>query len=365
MKDRDFDIYLYYPATSEGQGAPIISGGPFPVVSFAHGLFQPLFEYTSYFEHLSSWGFIVIGPNSDYTPATKYYMEQYATDMRLCLDYLEAANADATSFLYGKIDVSNMGVTGHSEGAYLSLYSTAWPQVDPRVKAVAPIAGGMLDSKLMANILCPALIIGGSDDFLAPPSSSVGIYSSLPSTPRLLNIIEGGWHCGFMDESIELPDFLCRSLTGWIDRDLQMELTHCLINSFFLAHLKQDNDAANVVYQAGSILSNVISTIDAGFTLDELNPQLPNCSAVNVFYVNLTNNELQPTSFNVYVASGSENASVSPTQTRVLAPGQSTQIMVKLGSSAKKRRLQSNSVTIGAMSSTNTIPRTFYTVSCL
>jgi hypothetical protein len=54
-----------------------------------------------------------------------------------------------------------------------------------------------------------------------------------------------------------LPDFLCRSLTGWIDRDLQMELTHCLINSFFLAHLKQDNDAANVVYQAGSILSNV------------------------------------------------------------------------------------------------------------
>lgn len=95
-----------------------------------------------------------------------------------------------------------------------SLYSTAWPQVDPRVKAVAPIAGGMLDNKLMANILCkcavcvgfimtnvvvgPALIIGGSDDFLAPPSSSVGIYSSLPSTPRLLNIIEGGWHCGFM-----------------------------------------------------------------------------------------------------------------------------------------------------------------------
>jgi hypothetical protein len=45
----------------------------------------------------------VIGPNSDYTPATKYYMEQYATDMRLCLDYLEAANADATSFLYGKV----------------------------------------------------------------------------------------------------------------------------------------------------------------------------------------------------------------------------------------------------------------------
>jgi predicted dienelactone hydrolase len=161
MKDRDFDIYLYYPATSKGQDSPMISGGPFPVVSFAHGLFQPLFEYTSYFEHLSSWGFIVIGPNSDYTPATKYYMEQYATDMRLCLDYLEAANADATSFLYGKIDVSNMGVTGHSEGAYLSLYSTAWPQVDPRVKAVAPIAGGMLDNKLMANILCKCAVCVG------------------------------------------------------------------------------------------------------------------------------------------------------------------------------------------------------------
>lgn len=46
---------------------------------------------------------------------------------------------------------------------YRSLYSTAWPQVDPRVKAVAPIAGGPLDNKLMANIVCKYSVGVGYD----------------------------------------------------------------------------------------------------------------------------------------------------------------------------------------------------------
>ncbi len=46
--------------------------------------------------------------------------------------------------------------------------------------------------------LGPALMIAGTDDFLAPPSASVGTYSKLSTPPKLLNVIKGGWHCGFM-----------------------------------------------------------------------------------------------------------------------------------------------------------------------
>ena len=81
------------------------------------------------------------------------------------------------------------------------------------------------------------LIIAGSKDFLSPASSNQELYRAA-STPKSIATLVGGWHCGFMDESVELPDPLCRPLEDWMPRDEMLMLTRCLMTPFFDLYLK-------------------------------------------------------------------------------------------------------------------------------
>ena len=92
----------YYPASLAE------SSGQYPVVVMVNGTGVGASKYPAVFEHLASWGFIVVG-NDD--PSTCTGDSADAT-----LAWLLNENADPNSRFYQKVDQANIGVCGHSQG---------------------------------------------------------------------------------------------------------------------------------------------------------------------------------------------------------------------------------------------------------
>lgn len=91
---------IYYPEE--------LNQDKYPVVVIVNGTGVFANKEKPLFEHLASWGFIVIG---NYDGST--WSGQSAD---LTLDYLLKLNEDKNSIFYQKIDTGNIGITGHSQG---------------------------------------------------------------------------------------------------------------------------------------------------------------------------------------------------------------------------------------------------------
>lgn len=80
----------------------------YPVVVMANGTGSKASKYKEVFKHLASWGFIVIG-NEDENSRT-------GASSADTLDFFLKQNEDRNSIFFGKIDTTNIGITGHSQG---------------------------------------------------------------------------------------------------------------------------------------------------------------------------------------------------------------------------------------------------------
>jgi len=95
-------IEVWYPKELED------SNKTYPMVIIVNGTGVKASTYTSYFKHLASWGFIVVG-NEDENTNTGYSSEY-------SLNYLLQLNEDENNIFYNKIDTNNIGIGGHSQG---------------------------------------------------------------------------------------------------------------------------------------------------------------------------------------------------------------------------------------------------------
>lgn len=78
------------------------------MVIMVNGTGVPASKYEAIFDHLASWGFIVVG-NED--------SESWdGSSTSLSLDFILALNKDSNSILYNKINTDAIGVAGHSQG---------------------------------------------------------------------------------------------------------------------------------------------------------------------------------------------------------------------------------------------------------
>ena len=93
---------IWYPEDLES------SDGKYPVIVMANGTGIVASSYKSYFEHLASWGFIVVG-NEDENSRT-------GASSEASLTFLLDQNEDSSSIFYGKVDTDHMGIGGHSQG---------------------------------------------------------------------------------------------------------------------------------------------------------------------------------------------------------------------------------------------------------
>ena len=91
---------IYYPKE--------LDNDKYPVVMVVNGTGVFANKEKSLFEHLASWGFVVIG---NYDGST-----WSGNSANMTLDYLLDLNTDKNSIFYQKIDNDNIGITGHSQG---------------------------------------------------------------------------------------------------------------------------------------------------------------------------------------------------------------------------------------------------------
>lgn len=80
----------------------------YPIVIFVNGTGVPYSKYEATFEHLASWGFVVVG-NDDASSAT-------GESSSITLDYILSLNNNKESIFYNKLDTENVGISGHSQG---------------------------------------------------------------------------------------------------------------------------------------------------------------------------------------------------------------------------------------------------------
>ena len=80
----------------------------YPVVVFANGTGSTSSTYKAFLEHLSSWGFVAIG-NDDKNTRTGASLEK-------TIEFLIQENENKDSIFYHKIDLNNIGISGHSQG---------------------------------------------------------------------------------------------------------------------------------------------------------------------------------------------------------------------------------------------------------
>ena len=99
--------HIYYPSELKD------CSKKYPVIVFANGSGVKVSSYYHLLEHTASWGFIAIGTEEEFD------WNGFASEM--CLRHLIRLNEvdtvnDNANIFQGKIDLDNIGITGHSQG---------------------------------------------------------------------------------------------------------------------------------------------------------------------------------------------------------------------------------------------------------
>lgn len=320
----NFNAVLFYPATTSGQGATYDgSSAPYPGITFGHGWITAVTRYQSTLEHLATWGYFVIASES-YGGLFPDH-SAFADDLRWCLTYLENQHANPGSWLYQQVDTANFGASGHSMGGGASILAT---QRDARIRALANMAAAETNPSAIAAIAAvfvPVCLIAGDEDSIAPPASHTTPMYDNAQAPRRLPLLDGGWHCGFLDSSF----FGCDS--GSLPRATQLALTRGLLTGFFNLYLKSDQAVWRQVWGPELYSEPLINNtrLDPGIVLD------PNQAgahgfggqAVQVEFL-LTNSGPLPTSYTLLVEDNTWPTTPTPARTALLSPGESTGVSV-------------------------------------
>lgn len=169
------------------------SADAYPVVVLCNGTGTPLSRYPTVANHFASWGFIVIGTEE------KFDWDGFAAEM--CLRFLERLNGNETleeeeNLFYGKIDLENVGVIGHSQGGVGALNAVTAQRHSRLFKAVVSLSptNKELASKLMwdydaTQIDVPVMLIsgaGGGDDWVVTGEQLEEIYDDVPGDKLML-----------------------------------------------------------------------------------------------------------------------------------------------------------------------------------
>lgn len=321
-----FSAQLHYPAQSSGQGAAYDpSGAPYPALSFGHGFLQAPSAYQNTLQHLASWGYFVIASQSELSLFPSH--QALANDMRHCLDWLEQQEAAPSSQYFQQVDTLAFGMSGHSMGAGCSILASA---ADARVVALANLAAANTNPSAIAAIplvRCPLSLISGSQDGTTPLASNGQLMFNAALSPKLLPVITGGWHCGFVDVPA-LGGFGCDS--GSLSKSAQLALTRRLLAEFFELHLRGNDALWPRVWGAQMQFDPALSaSVEPFARVLPFSQRLPGVAGgVVVFAVEVRNTGATPDEFELLVDGLSWPHAFSAASTGSLAPGASANLQL-------------------------------------
>jgi hypothetical protein len=153
-----------------------------PVILWGNGTITQPSWYDALLRHWASHGFIVAAANTSNAGT--------GNEMRQGLDTLTRRNGAAGDRFYQKVDVENVGTTGHSQGGSGAMRAAQ----DPRVDNAFPIEGGFFagssDATLRARV--PTMFFAGEADTLKTGIRSM--YDATTSVPAAYGELAGASH---------------------------------------------------------------------------------------------------------------------------------------------------------------------------
>ncbi|WP_414939191.1 hypothetical protein [Amycolatopsis sp. cmx-11-51] len=179
-----------------------------PVVLWNNGAKSKLDRYLPLLNHLASHGFVVAAAEGN---------AGNAAPMLQGLDYVTAENNRAGSPLQGKVDLTNVGATGHSFGGGAAIDAGA----DPRVDTIAPIYP--LATTNGNRLRGPALFIAGQNDPTIVPIVVRTPYNQATQVPAIFAEQRGADH-------------------------YSIPALHGTITSWFRLHLMRDEQARGLYF---------------------------------------------------------------------------------------------------------------------
>lgn len=178
---------IYYPAELSGVNRK------YPVVVFVNGSGARVSKYSALLEHMASWGFIAIGTEEEWD------WNGFAAEM--CIRHLirlsqaETVN-DKDNIFKGKIDLDNVGITGHSQGGagvfnaitvqeHRDIFKAA-VALSPTNRELAQILEWDYDA---AKISIPVMLIsgaGGGDDWVVTGEQLNHIFEDINASKVMI-----------------------------------------------------------------------------------------------------------------------------------------------------------------------------------
>ena len=147
------------------------SGKKYPLVIMANGTGITFDKYEPVFEHLASWGFIVVGNNDK--------SAMFGKSTSKTLDFALALNQDRNSPFFNKINSQQIGVAGHSQGGMGVVSGAIYYPNSHLFKAVFAASAGHDE---VAKLKVPYFLMTGTtgaEKFLANPEKTLAQFNGL------------------------------------------------------------------------------------------------------------------------------------------------------------------------------------------
>lgn len=201
---RPLPTTVWYPQTP----------GRRPLLVFSQGFWEPTSAYQVLLTDWASAGFVVAAPTypftnpppHPYTPSTPtgtdaayardaHDIVNHPADLRFVVQSVLAEAAQPGNYLTGRVDPTEVGLVGQSDGGDVSLAVAAnSADFTPKVKAVAVLSGAELANYFGGTYFTPKLptvpllAVQSRTDTVSFPSCSVQLYDGAPAPKWYLQL---------------------------------------------------------------------------------------------------------------------------------------------------------------------------------
>ena len=238
-------FYPYTPTATPTPNQLPISGGPFPVLLYAHAVRIETVEtcmtasvhldYTSVgamLQHVASYGCVCIAPDLSFVPTDLDVPIQQALHLRavVLLAYYDYLASQLNGALFAnQLDLSRLILVGHSTGggavplAGSMLLGSGAHLQSLAYGLIAPYFGSEDPASVVNSTVRNLLVLKGGQDMNDHGIDPVGAYAD-GGAPKTLVTIPGANHFGYTD--LCAPDNTCAAIpseSGTISRSAQQQ----------------------------------------------------------------------------------------------------------------------------------------------
>jgi dienelactone hydrolase len=216
--DRTLRTTVVLPAT----------GGPYPLVLFAHGYQLGPPAYQRIMATIAAAGYVVAAPSFPLADAEvaggdldRDDIPNQSGDLRFVADQLTAppaADGSALADVRARVDGARIGAVGHSDGADTVLdLGYHRDRLDRRVQAVVALSPDIVLPPGGPGARPPLVLVHGTSDRIAPFSGSDTLFARLP-VPRWLVGLTGADHLGPVQGAAPWAAALDKAVLAALDR---------------------------------------------------------------------------------------------------------------------------------------------------